>query len=1186
MGDHEKAYLLLAREGMSKEDISKLRQRCAKDNQSPLQALWEDSATLRTTSPVVPAALSDDTKTTLDPEMSGPTACPAPKINKASGYLPMAQWDRFHITKFLGKGGMGEVYQAHDPRLNRLVAIKLVGVGDSLRMARFVREARIQAGINHPNVCQVYEAGEALGRTYIAMKYIDGEDLGRAAEKMGLEEKLHIIQQVAEGLHEAHRSGLIHRDIKPGNIMVEHLRLGTPHAYLLDFGLARDQTESSMTLTGDLMGTPAYMAPEQARGEIHQLDRRTDIYSLGATLYRVISGHLPVKGSTKLEVINQVIEGEIQPLCQIMPTLPKDVETIVMKCLKKDRNSRYTSARAVGEDLARYLDGEPILARPTSLLEKILAKARKNKALVRLAVVATLLLAMTLAWGWNIRHQGIVREEITREYTSRVEQIEALSRYMHMAPLHDLTQDRQLIRDTMFEIQEDMARVGSLAAGPGHFALGRGFMALNQPQEALDHLQKSWDVGFQEARVADALSQVLGGFYRDGLLNVSLIRNQEQREKHRTEIQTRYGDPALRYARLGKMSSKTPGYSEALIAFYEGDDERAQALLAQEGTHFPWFYEPEKLSADILLEEAGAESSNDALADDLFHRACETYKKALKVGPSDPILYLALAKAKYYQMEMKFYNGGDIETHFEQGLQALDSSLVAQPQWAEALSWKAAFYTRKGEKQRNLGKEDARIWFEQAIASCELVLTKKPDDSNANGHIADAWSQLAQLDMDRGQDPRPSLEKAFAAYELVAPEDRHYAYYNSVGTAYKTGAAYIEAQGEDSSTFRNRELEAYNHAIALDPTQPAPLINKASALLVLANGADQPMPHLQEGIEALEAALKLAPKQIAAHFYLGQFSYTLAHMKYVQGMAFLDDLSRAHESFRKGADLAPNYPHFLNGLAATRLLGAQMEWEQGKDPDSQLKEALQYTNEAIKISPTFIHAIKMKGRIYVMRARYHLVQRASPLNDLEKAQAQLKQAITLDPNHAQAYAWLGETWLIRAEYECFNERSPENSLSHAEDALNLASSANPNDPETDLFRGRLFRFRAQMNEDKNPHCFYQKGFEALENALDKDYQGKEVHLELALLHYEQAERSWRSGENGEPYLSQGLETIEAFLKKHQLAEALAIRAALLMQRGRDGNQEARNSAMNDLNLALTRNNNLTLLWNHLEIDMY
>jgi serine/threonine-protein kinase len=260
-------------------------------------------------------------------------------------------WGRFTLELLLGKGGVGDVYKAYDPNLKRYIALKLLRHVDPEVVKRFLREARAQAQVEHMHVCKIYESGEYGGLPYIAMQYIDGQTLNELSNKLTLEEKIRIMKDVALGLHAAHRKGLIHRDVKPANIMVNQTEEGYWKPYVMDFGIAREQEAPGLTVTGVVMGTPFYMSPEHIMGKLENMDRRCDIYSLGVTMYELLSGNPPFKGDTPMDTFMNVIHKDAQPLRKINPRIPNDIDTIVMKCIEKDPNRRYNSAKELAEDL-------------------------------------------------------------------------------------------------------------------------------------------------------------------------------------------------------------------------------------------------------------------------------------------------------------------------------------------------------------------------------------------------------------------------------------------------------------------------------------------------------------------------------------------------------------------------------------------------------------------------------------------------------------------------------------------------------------------------------------------------------------------------------------------------------------------------------------------------------------------
>jgi serine/threonine protein kinase len=279
----------------------------------------------------------------------------------------------YELYEVLGSGGMGIVYKAHQKSMNRTVAIKMVLAGGSCSTADLVRfrsEAETVARLKHPNIVQIHEVGQHEGQPYLALEYVDAGNLSQSlnGNPVSPAKSARLVLTLADAVQHAHEQGVVHRDLKPANILLA--ADGTPR--ITDFGLAkRLDHESDQTRTGTVKGTPNYMAPEQALGRVSEIGPATDVYSLGVILYEMLTGRVPFSGETILETLEQVRTFDPVPPRQLVPKVPRSLETICLKCLAKAPARRYSSAHALAEDLQAYLNGDSISARPDSMAQQI-----------------------------------------------------------------------------------------------------------------------------------------------------------------------------------------------------------------------------------------------------------------------------------------------------------------------------------------------------------------------------------------------------------------------------------------------------------------------------------------------------------------------------------------------------------------------------------------------------------------------------------------------------------------------------------------------------------------------------------------------------------------------------------------------------------------------------------------------
>jgi hypothetical protein len=337
----------------------------------------------------------------------------------------------YEILGVLGRGGMGRVYKARQTSLKRLVALKVILSGEhaeSEEITRFREEAQAIARLQHPNIVQIYEIGEQGGHPFFSLELVEGGSLADHLRgiPMPVEQAAALVETLARAIHAAHQQGVIHRDLKPSNVLMAPppFFASGPRSMegwvpkITDFGLAKKLDDNAgLTLSGAIVGTPRYMAPEQAAGRSRDIDPTVDIYALGVIQYELLTGRTPFKG-TPMEVLDQVRHKAPIPLRRLEPEIPANLETICMKCLEREPDKRYSSASALAADLRRFLENKPILARPVGLMARLILWSRRNR--IALVGAAFLVVVIGLTWlaagRWQTyRQEAQERERVTRE---------------------------------------------------------------------------------------------------------------------------------------------------------------------------------------------------------------------------------------------------------------------------------------------------------------------------------------------------------------------------------------------------------------------------------------------------------------------------------------------------------------------------------------------------------------------------------------------------------------------------------------------------------------------------------------------------------------------------------------------------------------------------------------------------
>lgn len=628
--------------------------------------------------------------------------------------------DRFEQLSLVGEGATAHVYKAFDRFMQRWVALKRLKSSHPGHQKRLMEEARAQAQVDHPHVCKVFDVVETEEGGHIILQLAEGGTLAHARERLSAEQKVQIVREVASGVHAAHQKGLLHLDLKPGNILLQGL-----HPLVGDFGMVRSQG------FGDCpMGTPPYTSPEQLDGDLTKVDARSDIYALGMLLYVLLAGKFPFEAKDFASMVAAMRSAPPAPLPASSNPWGKDLDAILTQALAKNPSHRYATASDFAEDLDRLLKTQPVRARNGGVLYRAGRWVKRNPKLA----VASTALVLAIIVGGTAAYQALQAQRMAfwaQHYEAEADDLDAYVQRIYTLPAHDMTAEMDVARDKVKALESEVANAHGVARGPAHYALGKAYGTMdyfNGLTRSQDQLQMAYDLGFRPPEARIALAEAYGRRCWEDYLRLAFVLHYQTPEilAHRMDLVVKHWGARMNEVLQGLDGTGKPWDEDLrLLKTYAGNDlDQVIAVLIENHQRHAWDWRDELRLADAY------DLQMDRMAWDIGPSLSSTLDGA---HPNDPVF-------------LKFQEARHCKAAAVAEARRLAPGLPILALWDEASPSLAGSTEIEGID-----------WIQRYKT---ILANRQMDPRDPTRQANDNWAALANLMFQwsaYGRDPRPSL---------------------------------------------------------------------------------------------------------------------------------------------------------------------------------------------------------------------------------------------------------------------------------------------------------------------------------------------------------------------------------------------------------------------------------------------
>jgi serine/threonine-protein kinase len=853
---------------------------------------------------------------------------------------------------------MGDVFRARDVKLDRIVALKRITSFSPEAEQRLLREAQHQAKIDHPYVCKVYGFGQLEDRPYIALQYAEGGTLAERYKELSLSERIRLLQRVALAIDAAHQIGLIHRDLKPSNILLEKEPSGGIVPLVADFGISR-ALDAQATHTGTVVGTPAYMSPEQALGK-RDVDHRTDVYALGATLYELVCGRRmfgesEAGGAGPTSLMMRIVEFEPRPPRSIDKGIARDLEAIIQHCIEKEPARRYQSARALADDLDRYLAGNAVVARPQTIFYRAAKWARRRRGYVALGLLALVGIAIFATIAVRARLSAAARSRAAQWLGRELERIETRLRIAYLLPPHDVEQDRKKLRGQLgaVRVAVDVQAGERDASAQGRVAVARTLLLLDDPDDASRELEQAHALGEDSAEYHVALGETLLARYRREAVELPGMAR-ETRKRRAEELRVQFLAPAAAALAKGEEWISPLLAAELAVAERRGDAALASARAALEKD--PWLAEAHVLAGQVLLDRAmeQVQSNKCAEAAATVDEATREMDAAAAIARSLPDAAAGACAAAAMAAHAVGCTHADPSDAVARAVAVCEAGRKVDSRREEL--WKLAATS---------AQQAAAVMIGDAHDPSVMIAHMKTIAAEGHQAFPDAvWPLAMGASADSlrgdmlaysGKDPTEALDSAIVGYRAYIQRAPSMSAWNNLAQVYKTRAAFLGEQGQD------------------------------------------PRPALAEGIAAAEQAILLGPDLYYPYYTMGNLCSDRGSFELERGEDPSASYARAQQAYKKLLEMRPGDAEGYNGIAVASWGIGVYQAGAGQDPTASYQEAISAYRRSLELDPHgFLPPYNLAEALRYL-ASYRIVKGGDAATLLEEARGLLVKLLEARP---------------------------------------------------------------------------------------------------------------------------------------------------------------------------------------------